>query len=242
MDMPRLGLSVYAWSRLKFFERMAGRNEFGCFGISDDAAHPLSITDVWVPLQTVDSTETEFDDVGVNTELGRFLDLGYTSEQVMRVWIHTHPFSQGVPTPSDTDWDTFRRLFANSWGAMVILGQNDAVYGCLKIQTPLPGHVGLTVGVDWTLPFPEGKPDQWEVDFDKIVESKVTTIIPAHYMKVSKRQAKRFRRDTAMSKATAHIQVMRGEVIPDSERKLSHNYPFEPGSAADDAFEGGCTE
>ena len=109
---PSLRFTPTAWAKLLFL-RDAGHTEVGGFGISDPN-DLLFVTDFALVRQTTSPITVEFDDVSVADHFDRYIDKGYTPEQVGRIWIHTHPGQSA--RPSGVDEDTFARCSVTPTG------------------------------------------------------------------------------------------------------------------------------
>jgi proteasome lid subunit RPN8/RPN11 len=119
--------------------RDRGETEVGGFGIchSDDL---LRIDDVQLVQQNCTQVTVEFDDQSVADFFDRQVDAGFRPEEFARVWIHTHPGTSA--RPSQTDEDTFARVFGSSdWALMFILAQEGECYARLQFNIG-PGNGG----------------------------------------------------------------------------------------------------
>lgn len=166
MQRPdRIILTPSVYCRLRHMA-VHSANEIAAWGIAEDPAQPLLVTDLFLPLQTNDPCYVEMDDDSINKHLCDSVMGGLSPEQVMRIWIHTHPGSS--PTPSGHDNHTFNRLLETMpWIVMFIMAESGAVsatHGAanghgitrtsLKIQTDFSGslweHTGLITPTTWT--------------------------------------------------------------------------------------------
>ena len=118
---PTLRLSPTAWAKLLYL-RNAGDTEVGGFGIST-ADDLLLVEDIQLVRQVCSMDSLAFDDESVADFFDRQIDAGRTMSQVGRIWLHTHPGSS--PQPSQTDEETFARVFGHSdWAVMFILSRH----------------------------------------------------------------------------------------------------------------------
>jgi len=84
-----LRFSPTAWSKLMWF-RDRGSTEIGGFGISIKE-EPLYVLDFLTVGQQCTAAHVEFDDDAVAKLLDDMDRKGYTPDEVLRVWLHTHP-------------------------------------------------------------------------------------------------------------------------------------------------------
>lgn len=124
--------------------------EVSLLGISREE-DPLRITDAYLPPQKCSSATTAIDDEALHTFFEDCLEQGLTHEEFRRIWIHTHPGMD--PSPSLTDWDTFKKIYGECpWGAMVIIGGvlHPDIATTLRGGPPLvSAHQAIPWSVDW---------------------------------------------------------------------------------------------
>ena len=173
---PSLRFTPTAWAKLLFL-RDAGHTEVGGFGISDPN-DLLLVTDFALVRQTTSPITVEFDDVSVADHFDRYIDKGYTPEQVGRIWIHTHPGQSA--RPSGVDEDTFARCFGDTdWSVMFILACGGATYGRLRHNVGPGSDVRLKCSVDFVHEFPESDHQSWFDEYEQNVNT-VDPFVPLH--------------------------------------------------------------
>jgi hypothetical protein len=131
-------LSEYAYAKLNWFRTNCNENnicnlsaknpsflEVSLMGISHSEEFLSYIVDFVCVPQEASSGLTEPTDKG----MADYLESMYLDHEILpllcgRFWAHTHP---GIsPTPSQTDWETFQKWFADSdYGVMYILADGD---------------------------------------------------------------------------------------------------------------------
>ena len=163
---PAVRITPYAWSKLIFFrDRQAC--EVGGFGIAgqDDL---LLITDFLTVKQRVTAASVEFDDQGVADHFDRCVDAGLRPEQFARTWVHTHPGDS--PHPSQIDEECFRRTFARSdWAIMLILAKTGKCYCRLRFNTGPGGQIVVPVHVDYSVEFIGSEWALWKQEYEQDV-------------------------------------------------------------------------
>ena len=145
-----LRFSPNAWSKLQWF-RDRGSTEIGGFGISMKE-EPLYVLDFLTVGQQCTAAHVEFDDDAVAKLLDDMDRKGYTPDEVLRVWLHTHPGSSA--SPSGQDMTTFHDVFGNSdWAIMVILAKGGECKARLRYTNGPGAELELTPQVDLHPPF-----------------------------------------------------------------------------------------
>lgn len=145
-----LRFSPNAWSKLQWF-RDRGSTEIGGFGISMKE-EPLYVHDFLTVGQQCTAAHVEFDDDAVAKLLDDMDRKGYTPDEVLRVWLHTHPGSSA--SPSGQDINTFHDVFGNSdWAIMVILAKGGECKARLRYTNGPGAELELTPQVDLHPPF-----------------------------------------------------------------------------------------
>ena len=148
--MNTLRFSPNAWSKLQWF-RDRGATEIGGFGISLKE-EPLYVIDFLTVAQQCTSTHVEFDDDAVAKLLDEMDQKGYSPDEVLRIWLHTHPANSA--SPSGTDMDTFRDVFGGSdWSIMVILAKGGECKAKLRYTAGPGAEMDLKPQVDLHPPF-----------------------------------------------------------------------------------------
>jgi proteasome lid subunit RPN8/RPN11 len=144
---PVLTFAPLAWLKLQHFCH-AGQTEIGGFGVS--AANDLLYIEDFVTVrQQVSPFTVQFDDAAVADWIDRCIDRGLTMSRCARIWLHTHPGSS--VTPSDTDEETFARVFGRcDWSVMFILGRTGQTYARLALAAGPGGALLVPVQVDWS--------------------------------------------------------------------------------------------
>jgi proteasome lid subunit RPN8/RPN11 len=166
--VPSLRFSPTAWAKLLFL-RDAGETEVGGFGISaaDDLLH---VEDVQLVRQVSDMASVAFDDEAVADFFDRQIDAGRRPEQFARLWVHTHPGSS--PQPSQTDDETFARVFGRTtWAVMFILARGGQAFARLRFHVGPGGDVDLPVCVDYSRPFSASDHAAWKAEYVAAVET-----------------------------------------------------------------------
>ena len=156
---PVLRFSPTAWAKLLFF-RDRGETEIGGFGISD-ADDLLFVHDFLTVKQEVTAASVSFDDNAVADFFEDQVDAGRKPEQFGRIWLHSHPGNS--PKPSNTDEETFRRVFGKcQWAVMFIVAQGGKSYARLRFGVGPGGQIVIPVEVDYSQPFGPSDQDAWE--------------------------------------------------------------------------------
>jgi len=89
-----------------------------------------------------------------------------------RIWVHTHPNIS--PQPSQTDEDTFARVFGKcDWAVMAILSKDERTYCRLQVNGgPVKGSVEIPMEVDFTsYEFVESDFEAWTQEYERNVTS-----------------------------------------------------------------------
>ena len=164
---PKLRLTPTTWAKLVYL-RDAGPTEIGGFGVSS-AEDPLLIEDLCLVKQACDSASVVFDDDSVADYFDRQVDRGRSPEQFARVWVHTHPGSS--PLPSSTDEETFARVFGScDWALMLILARGGKSYARLQVDGGVCLAAEIEVAVDYDQPFAGSAHQEWQAEYDNLVE------------------------------------------------------------------------
>jgi hypothetical protein len=155
-----------AWSKLLFF-RDRGDTEIGGFGLS--APNNLSlIEDIRLVEQDCTPVTVAFRDEAVADFFDEQVDAGRQPESFGRCWIHTHPGN--CPLPSQTDEETFQRVFGRSdWAVMFIIARNGHTYTRLRFNTGPGGEIELSTTIDYDADFPASDRGSWGQEFSKSV-------------------------------------------------------------------------
>lgn len=143
-----------------------GETEIGGFGITP-ADDLLLVEDFLTVKQEVSSVSVAFDDEAVADFFEDQVLLDRQPRQFGRIWLHTHPGNSA--TPSQTDEETFQRVFGNcDWAVMFILAEEGATYARMRLSG---GHKGpkaqlmMPVVIDWQQPFAGSDIDNWEIEY-----------------------------------------------------------------------------
>ena len=145
-DDPRLMWSPLAWLKINRLMRQ-NNTEVGALAVTQ-RNNPLYILDLLIPTQQVSGARVEFDDDSIGDINLQMAQRGYTVEQYMRIWIHTHPGTS--TTPSSVDEDTFRNRWAQMpYAMMVIVGYRGTCYCRLSVRAPFPYVRELPSEIDW---------------------------------------------------------------------------------------------
>ena len=159
---PVLRFTPTAWAKLLYFRDRKG-TEIGGFGITsiDD---PLLVEDFVTVKQDVTTASVAFDDEAVADYFEDQVDLGRRPEQFCRIWLHTHPGNS--PQPSDTDEETFHRVFGQcQWAVMFILARGGKSYARLRFNVGPSGNAVIPVEIDYHSPFAGSDRDAWEAEY-----------------------------------------------------------------------------
>ena len=165
---PPLRLTPYAWAKLLFL-RDVGPVEIGGFGISSQS-DPLLVRDVRLVAQKCDWANVVLDDAAVADFFDEQVDLGRSPEEFGRIWVHTHPGDS--PRPSQTDEETFARVFGGcDWAVMFILAQGGQNYARLQFGVGPGGCLELPVEVAFDEPFPASDLPVWEDEYASCIQA-----------------------------------------------------------------------
>jgi hypothetical protein len=167
-EPPSLRFGPTAWAKLLFL-RDLGATEVGGFGVTADD-DLLSIEDVQLVRQVCTGASVAFDDQAVAEFFDRQVDSGRRPEQFARLWVHTHPGN--FATPSDTDEQTFGRVFGRTdWAVMFILARQGQTYARLRFHVGPGGEMEIPVAVDYSRPFPASDFTAWKEEYAACVQS-----------------------------------------------------------------------
>ena len=172
---PCLRLNPTAWAKLLYL-RDLGDTEVGGFGISavDDL---LNVEDIQLVRQTCDMASVAFDDQSVADFFDRQVDVGLQPYQVGRIWTHTHPGSS--PQPSQTDEETFARVFGlTDWAVMFILAHGGQTYARLQFHVGPGGGILIPMEVDYHRDFKASDHAAWAQEYAANVEIRQWTSSP----------------------------------------------------------------
>jgi proteasome lid subunit RPN8/RPN11 len=164
-----LRFSPTAWAKLLHF-RSQTDNEVAGFGITgkDDL---LFVKEFAVIKQTVSSVTVKFDDTAIADYFDQQVDLGRKPQQFARIWLHTHPFDS--PFPSQTDINTFERVFGScQWAVMFILAEDGNSYANLRFNIGPKGQILIPTEVDFDCEFTESRQNQWDKEYKEKVNIK----------------------------------------------------------------------
>jgi hypothetical protein len=162
--------------------------EVGFYGITDDD-DITRIHDVFMPEQKCHNGRTEFDEKSVSQYVAGYLKNDFSMRQLLSVWIHTHP-GNGVPVPSQDDWDTFNRMMNHCGNVgMMMISTKNHMKAWIKAK-PIKGlkiklECTRPVEIDWTMnTLAKFNYDRWKARHERLVTelhvpAKVITI-PAH--------------------------------------------------------------
>lgn len=139
------------------------------FGIAEDPAHPLNVTDFRLVKAECTSAHIDMDDEALANLVDDCLDVDIQPYQCSRIWCHTHP---GVSaTPSGDDWDTMDRHFGKcDFAVMFILGTELATTCHMTIN--IAGHttqMSIKTAVDYSLPCKASDHEAWAKEYDECV-------------------------------------------------------------------------
>jgi hypothetical protein len=178
--MAALRFSPTAWAKLLYL-RDAGDTEVGGFGISaeDD---PLYVGDIQLVRQLCDVASVVFDDASVADFFDCQTDAGIMPARCGRIWVHTHPGTS--PEPSQTDEETFARVFSScDWALMFILARGGKNYARLRFHVGPGGDIELPVEVDWSKPFAGSDHMAWHDEYQANVEAFAPVLVEPPFSK-----------------------------------------------------------
>ena len=129
----------------------------------------MLIEDLCLIKQSCDTASVVFDDAAVADYFDEQVDLGRSPEQFARVWVHTHPGTS--PQPSSTDEETFARVFGScGWAVMLILARGGKSYARLQVDSGVRLTAEIEVVVDYEQPFSGSNHEEWQAEYDNLVE------------------------------------------------------------------------
>ena len=167
--MPR------AWAKMRWMFKKAGELEMSGFCISspDD---PFLVVDFYTIKQECTGVETLMDDDDFARYMIKMAKAGVDPCRCMRIWVHSHPFSSAVPSPSGTDEDTFKeRTGADSeWAIMIILGKGSPFLR-LKVKSRLMEEeffYDIDWEIDWTSIVDESIVAEWGAEFKRNIHER----------------------------------------------------------------------
>ena len=144
---PSILFAPLAWLKLQFFCHV-GDTEISGFAITAKE-DPLYVEDFITVRQHTSPVTVELDDQAVADFMDRCVDDGLHLQNVLRIWIHTHPGSS--VEPSRRDEATFARVFgACDWAVMFILGRTANTFARLSFQVGPGAAVQIPTAVDWS--------------------------------------------------------------------------------------------
>jgi len=175
-ENKRLTISPTAWAKIRWFMKKAGNLEISGFGITEKE-NPLTVIDFQTVSQENTSATTELEDMALAKHVERNARRGVDPSNCMRVWIHTHPFSAGKPSPSSVDISTLedKLLRGTDYAIMIILGGGEEHFAELHAALKIPGiemhaAVPLTLYVDWTSSIWDAKSSEWNKEYKKNIK------------------------------------------------------------------------
>lgn len=146
-----VNFTVEAWAKIEYLVKKSKSNEISGFGVGavDD---PLWIQDFHLIKQTVGGASTEINGEALAQHVAMMAQKGIEPYRCMRVWVHSHPFVVGNPTPSATDQDTILNVLGEAdWLVMVIVGSEcdpNRTYAELMVRIPqLDRKIRVKMGV-----------------------------------------------------------------------------------------------
>ncbi len=161
-----LRFSPYAWSKLLYF-RDKGETEVGGFAITEEG-DLLMVTDFITVRQEATVASISFDDESVADYIDSQIDQGRNIQQVLRIWLHTHPGHS--PVPSSVDEETFMRVFGQcQWAVMFIIAESGQVYARMDCNVGPGVSIELEVEVDYSCSFGGSDIDAWDDEYDENV-------------------------------------------------------------------------
>jgi len=168
---PALRFSPTAWAKLVFFGDF-GNTEIGGFAITppDDL---LFIKDFITVKQNASFVSSSFNDEAVADYFEAQVDAGRKPEQFARIWLHTHPGM--CPHPSETDEETFQRVFGHcEWTVMFILGRQGKTYARLRFSVGPGVEFEIPVRVDYRPPFSSSDHEAWKAEYKSNIIQKTS--------------------------------------------------------------------
>jgi len=151
MTTTTLALTPEVWGQLRYLYHNYDR-EVGLFGQLNKEAFDndgrLLVEGLWVPSQVSGPSTIDIDDDGVSSMVEGAMEQGIEPWQ-LRVFIHNHP---GMPpSPSKTDYETFRDALGTcDWAIMLIWGHDDKVTCLLRRNDSPPVEVSIGLTINWS--------------------------------------------------------------------------------------------
>jgi hypothetical protein len=159
---PVMGFTPTAWAKLWFFCHH-GATEVGGFGITS-AEDLLLVEDFVTVKQDASLASISFHDEAVADFFEMQVDAGRKPEEFARIWLHTHPGN--CPQPSQTDEETFYRVFGRcEWAVMFVLARGGKSYARLRFNAGPGGELVIPVEVDYSKPFPASDHGAWQAEY-----------------------------------------------------------------------------
>jgi len=175
-----LRFSPTALAKLLYF-RDKSENEIGGFGITP-ADDLLFVQEFVTVKQKVTFASVRFDDEAVANFFEDQVDLGRQPQQFARIWVHCHPGD--CPRPSETDEDTFARVFGGcAFAIMCIVAHGDQSYARISFNVGPGGQVLIPVQVDYSETFEGSNHIQWDQEFKDNVHEEVFQRTVSHSRK-----------------------------------------------------------
>ena len=158
-----LRFSPTAWAKLLFF-RDHSSNEIGGFGISDpdDLLYIREFVTIKQEVSIVQCTIPGR--LRLPISLTTRLPWAESPNNLPAVGCIRIP--EGISTPSQTDEETFERVFGScQWAVMFILSQDNQAYARISFNIGPGGQLIIPVQVDYSKPFEASDPVAWEQEF-----------------------------------------------------------------------------
>lgn len=176
-DWPKLtGLrfTPYAWNKMVYMLHEAD-TEVGGWGVSSES-DLLLVHDFQLVKQKAGPASIDFDQVGMAQYACDMAEQGYSPNECMRIWIHTHP-GFGCK-PSRTDESTFREVIGQcDWGVMFIVSETHDTYAKLVHNVGPRVPAIIPVSIDWEAGHPGSDEDAWSKELDSLVEEERYVLI-----------------------------------------------------------------
>lgn len=165
---PTLRFTPIAWAKLLYW-RDRGGTEVGSFGITTEG-DPLLVEDVCLVGQSCTAVSVQFEDTAVADFFDEQVDGGLSPDRFARLWLHTHPGNS--PLPSETDEETFERVFGRcDWAVMFILAHGGRTYTRLSHHRGPRVAVTIDTCVDFSQSFLGSDHSVWEQDYRQHVRA-----------------------------------------------------------------------
>ena len=179
----KLTVDSLAWAKMQWFMQRAKKLEISGFGITEEE-NPLRIIDFQTIPQENTGGTTDLNDMALAKYVSENAKRGINPSCCMRIWIHSHPFCLGEPTPSQTDTSTLHKklLDGTDWAVMMILGKGGGYFAELHSTLKMAGRarpvvIPLYVDIDWMSTVWEKNEERWEKEYKRNIKKSKPVVI-----------------------------------------------------------------